>query len=88
VREDAQIRDALAFLEDAYSRGLRRPGRTVEHPLEVAGLLAADGQPPEIVLAGLLHDALEDTSVTVDELAERFGPRIARLVAALRRTRR
>jgi (p)ppGpp synthase/HD superfamily hydrolase len=83
VREDAQTRDALAFMENAYSRRLRRPRRTVEHPLEVAGWLAEDGQPTEVVLAGLLHDVLEDTYVTVGEVAERFGPRVAGLVAAL-----
>jgi (p)ppGpp synthase/HD superfamily hydrolase len=58
-------------------------GRTVEHPLAVGRLLAADGQPPEVVVAGLLHDVLEDTDVAADELAARFGPDVTRLVVAL-----
>jgi (p)ppGpp synthase/HD superfamily hydrolase len=78
-----QIDDARAFLADAYATRLRRRGRSVEHPVAVAELLAGDGQPCWVVAAGLLHDVLEDTDVTPEELAERFGPQIADTVAAL-----
>ncbi|HEY7622243.1 MAG TPA: hypothetical protein VH834_20905 [Solirubrobacteraceae bacterium] len=57
------VEHALAFLSDAYATRLRRPGRTVEHPVAVARLLAADGQRPPVVVAGLLHDVLEDNLV-------------------------
>ena len=53
--------EALAFLGDAYRTRLRRAGRTVEHPVAVAGLLADDAQPPRVVVAGILNDVLEDT---------------------------
>jgi len=53
--------EALAFVEDAYRTRLRRAGRTVEHPVAVAGMLADDAQPPRVVVAGILHDVLEDT---------------------------
>jgi (p)ppGpp synthase/HD superfamily hydrolase len=49
----------------------------------VAQLLAAEGQPEHIVVAGLLHDVLEDTDVTEAELRFRFGSDVAVLVAAL-----
>jgi hypothetical protein len=62
---------------------LRRAGKTVEHPIAVGELLTDDGQPPTVVVAGLLHDVLEDTDVTPAELHTRFGPDIARLVEAL-----
>jgi (p)ppGpp synthase/HD superfamily hydrolase len=75
--------DALAFLAAAYSTRLRRVGRTVEHPLAVGRLLAADGQPAEVVVAGLLHDVLEDTDVAQDEVAARFGAHVTRLIVAL-----
>ena len=52
------------FLADAYRTRPRRAGKTVEHPIAVGELLTADGQPPTIVVAGLLHDVLEDTDVT------------------------
>jgi GTP pyrophosphokinase len=74
---------AVAFLGDAYRSRLRRRGRTVEHPLAVGELLRDDGQAPELVLAGLLHDVLEDTEVAPRELEEQFGPEVTRLVEAL-----
>lgn len=71
------------FLADAYRTRLRRAGKTVEHPIAAGELLTADGQPPTIVVAGLLHDVLEDTDVTPAELQKRFGSYVARLVEAL-----
>jgi (p)ppGpp synthase/HD superfamily hydrolase len=75
--------EPLAFARHAYAHRLRRAGRTIEHPIAVAELLAADGQPRRVVIGGLLHDVLEDTHVQSDELADRFGRDIARIVAAL-----
>ena len=71
------------FLADAYRTRLRRAGKTVEHPTAVGELLTDDGQPPTVVVTGLLHDVLEDTDVTPAELHKRFGPDVARLVEAL-----
>jgi hypothetical protein len=67
---------ARVFLADAYRMRLRRAGKTVEHPIAVGELLTDDRQPPTVVVAGLLHDVLEDTDVTPAEL-HRFGPDIA-----------
>lgn len=55
----------------------------IAHPLEVGKLLRYDGQPDELIAAGLLHDVLEKTSTTSAELQCRFGPRIARLVQSV-----
>jgi GTP diphosphokinase / guanosine-3',5'-bis(diphosphate) 3'-diphosphatase len=74
---------ALSFIEDAYRSRLRRDGRSVEHPIAVSQLLREDGQPSDLVLAGLLHDVLEDTEVAPAELREQFGPEVTRLVEAL-----
>jgi guanosine-3',5'-bis(diphosphate) 3'-pyrophosphohydrolase len=71
------------FLADAYRTRVRRAGKTVEHPIAVAELLTNDGQPPTLVVAGLLHDVLEDTDVTPAELHKRFGADVTRLVEAL-----
>jgi GTP pyrophosphokinase/guanosine-3',5'-bis(diphosphate) 3'-pyrophosphohydrolase len=70
------------FLADAYRMRLRRAGRTLEHPIAVGELLIDDSQPPTVVAAGLLHDVLEDTEVTLAELHTRFGRDLARHVEA------
>jgi (p)ppGpp synthase/HD superfamily hydrolase len=56
-------------------------GPYVNHLIEVARLLAEAEAPHPVVLAGLLHDAVEDTDVTLADLAERFGTEVAALVA-------
>jgi guanosine-3',5'-bis(diphosphate) 3'-pyrophosphohydrolase len=67
--------------------GMARKGRGgepyINHLAEVANLLsqAAGGEDAELVAAGWLHDTIEDTATTLDELAERFGQRVASLVA-------
>ena len=75
--------EALTFVVDAYGNRLLRPERRVEHPIAVAALLADDHQPPGVVIAGLLHDVLEDTRTTAEALGNRFGADTARLVQAL-----
>jgi guanosine-3',5'-bis(diphosphate) 3'-pyrophosphohydrolase len=54
----------------------------VNHLAEVARLLAeaTDGHDAELVAAGWLHDTIEDTDTSREELAERFGPRVADMV--------
>ncbi len=75
--------DALSFIDDAYAKRRTRARRTVGHPIAVAELLARDGQRPPLVVAGLLHDVLEDTAVRPGELRKRFGDDVADLVEAL-----
>jgi (p)ppGpp synthase/HD superfamily hydrolase len=55
----------------------------INHPMEVGRLLDRDGQPEEVVAAGLLHDLLEKTATTSAELRRRFGVRVARLVESV-----
>ncbi|MBR0736394.1 HD domain-containing protein [Bradyrhizobium liaoningense] len=66
--------------------GMARKGRGnepyINHLAEVANLLAAatDGADAELVAAGWLHDVIEDTDMTRDELVEKFSGRVASLV--------
>lgn len=55
----------------------------INHPLEVANLLANTGGVTDfdVLIAALLHDTVEDTGVTLDELAERFGETVSSYVA-------
>lgn len=67
--------------------GMARKGRGdepyINHLAEVANLLATamDGRDAELIAAGWLHDTIEDTAVTQEELAQKFGERVADLVA-------
>jgi len=66
--------------------GLARKGRGnepyINHLAEVANLLSAatDGADAELVAAGWLHDTIEDTATTREELAQKFSERVAALV--------
>jgi (p)ppGpp synthase/HD superfamily hydrolase len=55
----------------------------INHLTEVANLLAdaTDGKDPELIAAGLLHDTLEDTKTEFEELCDRFGNDVAKLVS-------
>jgi (p)ppGpp synthase/HD superfamily hydrolase len=76
---------ALAFAADRH-RDQRRKGRSrepyINHPIRVAHLLWEVGGVRDTVMlaAALLHDVLEDTSTTPDELAARFGGEVRALV--------
>lgn len=54
----------------------------INHPLDVARILADEGgvDDPEVIAAALLHDTIEDTDTTADELRGLFGERITELV--------
>ncbi|MHB8830702.1 MAG: HD domain-containing protein [Patescibacteria group bacterium] len=52
----------------------------IEHPAMVGLMLAQAGYDDEVVAAGILHDVVEDCGVTLEELADKFSPRVARLV--------
>ncbi|MBM4013844.1 MAG: bifunctional (p)ppGpp synthetase/guanosine-3',5'-bis(diphosphate) 3'-pyrophosphohydrolase [Planctomycetes bacterium] len=53
----------------------------VVHPLHVGVLLARHGQEVDVVAAGVLHDVVEDSEVTLPEIVARLGPRVGALVA-------
>ncbi len=55
----------------------------LSHPLEVAGLLADMNLDPVSVASGLLHDVIEDTNTSVDEIRDIFGPEVAHIVSGV-----
>jgi (p)ppGpp synthase/HD superfamily hydrolase len=55
----------------------------IVHPLEVASLLHNAGCCDRVVAAGVLHDVIEKTNTTIQEIRQRFGGHVARLVSAL-----
>lgn len=76
------------FLARSAHRGQTRAQGTpyVTHPVRVARILRREYgiRDPEVLAAALLHDVVEDTAVTLDDLAP-FGPRVAAAAAALTR---
>src|SRR5512133_301808 len=75
------IQRAFRVAEVAHEGQKRASGEPyINHCLAVASILAEMRVPPVVVAAGLLHDTVEDTAVTLDDLQRDFGPEIARLV--------
>src|SRR3984957_585013 len=79
--DDGLIRRAFEVAEGAHEGQLRASGESyIAHPLAVAGILAEMEMDAPTVAAALLHDVVEDTVVTNEEVAENFGAEIAALV--------
>lgn len=74
---------ALGYASRLHREQTRKgtPVPYVAHLLGVASLALEMGADEDQAVAALLHDAVEDQDVTVDEVAERFGPAVARMVA-------
>ncbi|WP_164102605.1 HD domain-containing protein [Candidatus Laterigemmans baculatus] len=77
---------AASFAAQAHSGQRRKDADQspyINHPLAVAQLLTEVGgvQDLELLIAALLHDTVEDTEVSLEEIAERFGERVRDLVA-------
>lgn len=75
------IRTAYEYAEKAHRGQKRFSGEPyIIHPLEVAKILAELELDQETIIAGLLHDVIEDTGLTLDDMKEQFGSEIALLV--------
>ena len=79
-----QVRQAYRFADEAHLGQLRNSGEPyITHPISVAAQCAEWKLDAQALMAALLHDALEDCSVTKAELIERFGSPVAELVDGL-----
>ncbi|MCM3237123.1 bifunctional (p)ppGpp synthetase/guanosine-3',5'-bis(diphosphate) 3'-pyrophosphohydrolase [Heyndrickxia oleronia] len=77
----ALVRKAYEFAADAHKEQYRKSGEPyIIHPVQVAGILADLEMDPSTVAAGFLHDVVEDTAVTLEELCEAFNEEVAMLV--------
>lgn len=79
------IRKAYDIAVEAHSKQRRKSGEPyILHPIEVARICAAEiGLGPTAIVAALLHDVVEDTDVTLVDIREQFGERIADIVDGL-----
>lgn len=77
----AMISQAYELAASAHTGQTRRTGEPyIHHPLSVAQIVADFGLDDVTIASALLHDAVEDTGVDLEELAERFGDEVARIV--------
>jgi GTP pyrophosphokinase len=75
------IEKAYSFSEKAHQGQIRRSGEAyISHPLSVAGILAELNLDLDSIITGLLHDTVEDTHATIDEIRKEFGDTVAMLV--------
>ncbi len=83
VKENAVLTDAITFAAERHLGQLRK-GTTmpyIVHPLAVMLILAeCDPENRDLMAAGVLHDVLEDTGTSAEEMRERFGDHITDLV--------
>src|SRR6187549_1689001 len=79
--DTTMIEDAYAVARDAHVDQVRRSGEPyIAHPLGVATILARLGLDDVTIAGALLHDAVEDTTVTQDDLERQFGSEVAAIV--------
>lgn len=76
--------DALLFAVEKHSGAVRKKSTLpyIVHPIEVATIAATLTEDPEVLAAAVLHDTVEDTGATAEEIEARFGRRVAMLVAS------
>ena len=78
------IEEAILYATILHQGKVRKGKSTpsILHPLEVAQILSTMTDDQEIITAGILHEIVEDTNGTLDEIKSRFGERVALLVDA------
>ncbi|MEG2283157.1 MAG: bifunctional (p)ppGpp synthetase/guanosine-3',5'-bis(diphosphate) 3'-pyrophosphohydrolase [Bacilli bacterium] len=84
TEELALIREAYLFADIEHKGQYRESGEAyIVHPLEVAIILTTVYADTQTIVAGLLHDTLEDCNLDKTELLEKFGPEITSLVSGV-----
>ena len=80
---DTSLFDRAACFAIAAHAGTERRGKGfpyIIHPFEAAAIVSTVTNDPEMLAAAVLHDTVEDTDVTLDEIEREFGKRVASLV--------
>ncbi|MBU8879519.1 bifunctional (p)ppGpp synthetase/guanosine-3',5'-bis(diphosphate) 3'-pyrophosphohydrolase [Bacillus sp. FJAT-29790] len=77
----ALVKKAYEFAKHAHREQYRKSGEPyIIHPIQVAGILADLEMDPSTVAAGFLHDVVEDTDVSLEDIKEAFNDEVAMLV--------
>lgn len=77
----SRVEEAFEFGAGAHKGQKRQTGEAyISHPVAVAEILGGMRMDSRTIIAAILHDVVEDTNVTLEELAARFGTDVAHLV--------
>ena len=80
----AAIEKAYLFANKAHAGQIRKSGEPyIVHPISVANILVSLGMDTESVVAALLHDVVEDTPVTLEDIEKNFGGTTAQIIDGL-----
>ncbi|HEX7022963.1 MAG TPA: bifunctional (p)ppGpp synthetase/guanosine-3',5'-bis(diphosphate) 3'-pyrophosphohydrolase, partial [Trueperaceae bacterium] len=80
-RSQSRLKEAFDLAEHAHHGVLRKSGEPyITHPVAVTALLADMHLDEDALVAGLLHDTVEDSDLTLDDIEIRFGPVVRRIV--------
>ena len=82
LQNDKKIKEAIKFLVLAIEKSGHNSKPVIIHSIRVGLHLDELGYKQKIVIAGILHDLLEDSETTFEEIKQNFGPQIANLVQA------
>ena len=82
--ENDMLNNAIAYAVEKHRNGLRKGTKMpyIVHPLEVMHNLMLMGADKNLMAAGVLHDTVEDTDATLEEIAAKFGDDVAALVSS------
>ncbi|KIM11649.1 MAG: hypothetical protein KU37_05520 [Sulfuricurvum sp. PC08-66] len=79
-----KIENAISLAHEAHSDQLRKSGEPyIIHPIIVSAFVAQLSNEESMVIAAILHDTVEDTTVSIDTILEQFGSDVAHLVEGL-----
>ena len=80
-----KIENAVLFATKAHAGQLRKGSEKpyILHPMEVMAIVTKFTDDEDVIAAAVLHDTVEDTSVTLERLEKEFSPRVAALVASV-----
>lgn len=79
-----KLKDAVHFAVSAHAGQFRKGTKVpyITHPIEVMGIVATITEDVDVRAAAVLHDTVEDTEVTEEDIRREFGDRVAALVCA------
>lgn len=81
AKDSERIKRAIAVATKAHEGQLRKTGEPyIVHPLAVKKILEEWGMDEDTIIAGILHDTVEDTDLTLDDIRKEFGESVAFLV--------
>ena len=84
IQQSDLLNKALSYSIEAHKHQFRKSGEPyVTHPILVAGIVASITDDESMAISALLHDVVEDTSTTIEEILKLFGKDVAHLVEGL-----